>query len=93
MTESQYKEYVKIQEEIKPVKELLFWCGDRYLNRISHAPYPICAIIPRRNFRIGRVGIGTMSSETYKLPKDLQDKITAVMEDWLAEKEKILEDI
>lgn len=33
MTKEQYKKYDKIQEELRPVKWFLNWCGDRYKDK------------------------------------------------------------
>lgn len=33
MTREQYKKYDKIQEELRPVKWFLNWCGDRYKDK------------------------------------------------------------
>lgn len=92
MTEAQYEKYVKIKEEIEPVKNMLFWCGNRYANKLSLCRYLIRAIL-RPKLLLGRIGCGCISSEEYELPKELQDKLIMVMEEWVADKEKQLESI
>lgn len=92
MTESQYKEYTKIKAEIAPERELLFWCGNRYANKLGFC-YHIRAMLRRRKLMLERIGYGAIDSEEYELPRDLQDKLIQVMEDWLSEKEKQLESI
>lgn len=92
MTEKQYKDYEKIRAEIEPLKDFLFWCGNKY-----HCPSVSnynCRIITKlKRFLIGRTGYGCIPNEEVELPRVLQLKIIQVIEDYVAEKEKEMEEL
>ncbi len=92
MTEQQYRNYKIISEELKPIKDFLFWCGEKYKCN-SVEKYNCRLITKAKEFLIGRQGYGAMESTEVLLPKELQDRIIEVVEDYVAEKEKELEQI
>lgn len=94
MTEKQYKEYEKITEEIKPLKDFLFWCGvsDRYKCR-SGSNYGCRLITRTKNFLIGRKGYGAIGNTEVCLPAELQKEIVEVVENYVERKEKELEQL
>lgn len=90
MTDKQFEKYKKLKEEIQPLKNFLYWCGNKY-----H-----CDIVGRyqtrilkKKFRIGRVGSGFMESTEVELPQELQSRIIEVIEQYVDEKQKQLDEI
>ena len=92
MTEGQYEEYKNKKEELNPIKEFLYWCGIKYKG-IHINQYKARLIGKRYVIKIGRKGRGAIGETKVDLPKDLQDKIIGVIEDYVEEKEKELSDI
>lgn len=92
MTEQQYKAYEKISEEIAPLKNFLFWCGNRYRER-SVTKYECRLVTKAKELLIGRKGCGGVESREILLPRELQDKIIEVVENYVEEKEKELEQL
>lgn len=92
MTEQQYKDYERISKELKPIKDFLFWCGERYKEK-SVSKYECRLITKAKEILIGRKGYGGIPSTEVPLPEELQDRIIEVVEDYVAEKEKELEQI
>lgn len=92
MKKEQYEKYGKLKEEIEPLKEFLSWCGDRY--HCKHVSHYFCRLIIKSlKFFIGRVGYGAIGSTEIELPLELQKRIVKVIEDYVDEKEKELEQI
>lgn len=84
MTDKQYKEYKKAKEELEPVKNFLFWCGERgYTARLI--PCSKCFLIGIR--------FGFVKDEMYKMPKELRERILITVEDYVKEKERELREI
>ena len=92
MTEQQYKDYERISKELKPIKDFLFWCGERY-KCDSVGKYDCRLITKVKDFLIGRKGNRAIESTEVELSDELQDRIIEVVEDYVAEKEKELEQI
>lgn len=89
MTEQQYKEYERISEEIEPIKKFLFWCGERYKCN-SVGKYDCRLITKVKKILIGRKGYGAIGSTEVELSEELQDRIIEVVEDYVAEKERMV---
>lgn len=89
MTEKLYKKYKKIKEEIEPVKDFLYWCGDKYFHKGATRQRFLFIV------RLEKIAIKITSFFTgekqYELPSELQDEIVKVMEDYIAKKEMELE--
>lgn len=92
MTKKQYIEYTEKSKEIEEIKRFLYWCGVKY-----H-----CKCIAQYPFRIGKAKKFNLRMErhfceeyenTYKIPDELQGKIIDVIENYVEQKEKELEDI
>ena len=93
MTEEQYKKYQALTQEIKPVKEFLSWCGDRYRERaIGQYSFRIKVFGKKLSFRASRHWCSE-TDNTFDIPFELQSRIVAVVEQYMDEKEKELEDI
>lgn len=94
MTEKQYKEYDEKKKRIEPLKQFLSLCGNRYHDKDFVSKYP---------FQIRTVGIRFFlerlfylcnnEEKTFKIPDDLQDRIVNVIEEYVDEKMKELEQI
>lgn len=83
MTEKQFNEYKKISEEIKPIKEFLKFCGDKYAHWAgSQYNFALTIKKPLRN-----------GNDIYELPWVLQDRIIDVIEQYVDEKQKELDEI
>ena len=93
MTEEQYKKYQALTQEIKPVKEFLSWCGDKYRER-AIGQYSFCIKVfgKKFSFRASRHWCSE-TDNTFDIPFELQSRIVAVVEQYMDEKEKELEDI
>lgn len=89
MTEEQYRNYEKIKNQIAPLKYFLKFCGNRYHERMF-GKYPCRLIVKARKFFIELVGMGAISNETYELPKEVQEEIIEVIENYVDRKEKEL---
>ena len=91
MTKEQYKKYDKIQEELRPVKWFLNWCGDRYKDK-SVSKYRFRIITKAKQFFLYK-DIYFARDKEVEIPKDLQKRIVEVIEDWVDEKEQELKNI
>ena len=90
MTEKQFDKYKELQEKIEPLKDFLFWCGNKY-HCGSVSKYGMRII--KKKFCIGRVGFGVIKSTEINLPSELQDRIIEVIENYVDEKQKELDKI
>ena len=88
---NQYKKYDKIQEELRPVKWFLNWCGDRYKDK-SVSKYRFRIITKAKQFFLYK-DIYFARDKEVEIPKDLQKRIVEVIEDWVDEKEQELKNI
>lgn len=96
LTTEQYEKYKEIQEEIKPVKKFLEWCGtDKYkCKNVGKYRFSLRALFESRSVALYRnTHFGTLSDNTYEIPEELQNRIIAVVENYVEEKEKELERI
>lgn len=90
MTEKQYKKYTELKKEIEPLKNFLFWCGKKYrCTSVGHYQTRIL----KKKFCVGRVGCGCIENTEVKLPDELQDRIIEVIENYVDEKQKELDEI
>lgn len=89
MTEQQYQEYQRKKRELDPIKDFLFWCGKKY--RCSLGDYDCKIIVDKMLF--GRVGFGAIASHNFVMPKELKDRVIAVVEQYVDEKELELQNI
>lgn len=94
MTEKQFVKYREIQEEIDPIKEFLFWCGNRYHGN-GFGKYRFKLATCRKRFVLRRVGLagGVVAGDTFKMPRELQERIIEVVEQYFDEKQKELDEI
>ena len=90
MTDKQFKEYQKLSNEIQPLKSFLYWCGNKYHNDM--VSFYQTRII-KKKFCIGRVGAGFMENTEVNLPLILQKRIIDVIEQYVDEKQKELDEI
>ena len=90
MTEIQFKKYKELTEEIEPLKNFLFWCGKKY--RCSSVGSYQTRIL-KKKFCVGRVGCGAIESTEVKLPLELQSRIVDVIEQYVDEKQKEIDEI
>lgn len=84
MTDKQYEEYKKAKEELEPVKNFLFWCGER--------GYTARLIPCSKRFWLG-VRFGFVKDEMFKMPKELRERILITIKEYVEEKEKELREI
>jgi hypothetical protein len=94
MTEKQFAKYKKIQEELEPIKEFLFWCGNRYHNNCV-GKYHFKIGTYRKHFALKRIGLagGVVADDTFEMPYELQNRIVEVIEQYCDEKQKELDEI
>lgn len=88
MTQEQFIKYERISKDIAEIESFLGWCGKKYHCRYVRE-YPIKLI--KRKFSIGL--IGSIKDTEIAIPKDLQDRIIDVIENYVDEKHKELEEI
>lgn len=91
MTETQYKSYSAIREEIEPIKDFLTFCGDRY-HKKGFPKYPFSLVKIAEKIAVKFLS-PVSGAETCELPKELRDEIIKVIEDYVTRKEKELEEI
>lgn len=89
MTKEQYNKYNQIETELKPIKDFLFYCGNKYHEK--GVRYDLIRLIIKRQFRIGTRKI--MYNKDFDVPKDLHDKIIDTIEQYIDEKEKEMQEI
>ncbi len=91
MTEKEYLQYKHIKDEIDELKDFLAWCGNKYhCLGISHYR---AKLKKKRKFLIGRVGCGAIGDTELELPSVLQDRIIEIMENYVDEKQKELDEL
>ena len=89
MTEQQYQEYQRKKRELDPIKDFLFWCGNRHRKCLGE--YDSKIIVEKMLF--GMIGFGAISSKEFVMPKELRDRVIAVVEQYVDEKELELQSI
>ena len=93
MTKEQYEKYTTINEELKPLKSFLMWCGKRYKDN-SVSKYPFKIDKKTKKFTLRRIGFSnSISNNTYEISVELQNRIIETIENYVVEKEKELQDI
>lgn len=89
MTKEQYDKYEEIKKDLEPIKDFLFYCGNKYHEK------GVCSflskLIIKRQFRIGTRK--NMDNIEFVVPRDLHNKIIDVIEQYVDEKEKEMEEI
>ena len=89
MTKEQYNKYKQIETELVPIKDFLFYCGNKYHEK--RVSYFLSRLIIKRKFRIGTRRI--MDNKVFDVPRDLHDKIIDTIEQYVDEKEKEMQEI
>lgn len=89
MTEQQYQAYQKTKRELESIKDFLFWCGNRHRKCLGE--YDSKIIVDKMLF--GRVGFGAIASHNFVMPQELRDRVIAVVEQYVDEKELELQNI
>lgn len=93
MTETQFKKYQKIKKELEPIKEFLFWCGNKYRHK-AVSKYRFKIGVHRKGFSLIRIDpTSTITENRYEIPYELQQRIVETIEQYFEEKEKELEAI
>ena len=93
MTKDQYEKYQKLSEEMEPVKDFLFWCGEKYNGRVvAKHPFSIKMIRKRFSLFVNRYWCNEKDN-TFDIPLDLQNKIIEIMEQYIDEKEREMKEI
>lgn len=91
MTNEQYENYKKKKEELESIKGFLFWCGNRY--KKTDYSYNFSIRTKCKDFFMNRSLIFSKEEKNYKMPKELQTRIVKVIEDYVDEVEKEMEEI
>lgn len=96
MTEQQYIRYKAINDEAERLKDFLSFCGKKY--RVPFVgPYQINLVKKekkvKRFFSIQRAARGAINSEELKINEVLQERIIDVIEQYVDELQKKLEEI
>lgn len=92
MTKEQVEKYRKIEDEIRPLKEYMKFCGERFRKYTNCNPWKM------RLRRLGKVirlsGRGLPECYTdIAIPKELQIEIVAVIENYIERREKEMEEL
>lgn len=89
MTKEQYDKYEEIKKDLEPIKDFLFYCGNKYHEKGVF--YFLTKLIIKRQFRIGTRK--SMDNIEFVVPRDLHNRIIDVIEQYVDEKEKEMEEI
>lgn len=90
MTKEQYELYQEKENEIKRVRDFCFWCGDKH-KEIYSSRYFFDLVTKGKDLFLHRKCSGSSEKDnTYEIPKELQERIIKVTEDYLDEKEQEL---
>ena len=89
MTKEQFGKYAEIEKELRPIRDFLFYCGNRYHEK--GVSYCLSRLIIKRSFWIGTRRL--MDNKEFDVPRDLHDKIIDTIEQYIDEKEKELQEI
>lgn len=92
MTNDQFEKYKKLQGDLKPVKDFLFWCGKKHHSEFIMGVYQFALVTKFRSILLEKKDYPCVG-ERYEIPFDLQLRIVDVVEQWADEKEKELEEI
>ena len=86
MTDKQYKEYKKAKEELEPVKNFLFWCGEKRVPSQTDSLFKMF-------FASLGIKFGFAKDEIFKMPKELRERVLLTIKDYVEEKETEMGDI
>lgn len=89
MTKEQYNKYKQIETELAPIKNFLSYCGNKYHEKGFR--YFLSRLIIKRQVRIGINKF--MDNQIFDVPRELHDKIIDVIERYVDEKEKEMQEI
>lgn len=89
MTKEQYNKYKQIETELEPIKDFLFYCGNKYHEK--GVRYFLSNLIIKKQLRIGTNKF--MDNKVFDVPKVLHDKIIDIIEQYVDEKEKEMQEI
>lgn len=97
MTKNQYEEYKKLNDEIENLKLFLFYCSKKYQYHMFYTYY-LFSLIPikkfSKHFKLRIKDITRRENDkTFDISKDLHDRIINVIEEYVDEKEKELEEL
>lgn len=97
MTRDDYEKYKKLNEEIENIKNFLFYCGKRYRCKLFFTRY-LFDLLPIKGFNKyfklrNKCGDLSDGNDIYDIPRDLQERIIDVVEDYVDEKERELEEL
>ena len=93
MTNEQYEKYKSLSEELVPVKQFLNFCGDKYHNG-CYGWYKFKILTKLKEFfMFAETNWGSMEERSYRMPKELQQRIVKVIEEYVDEKEEELKKI
>lgn len=94
MTEEQYKKYTDIKNEIKILKDFLYFCGDKYRAEMTtQHKFSIKFFKSIKDKFFLQEKLSMSNNDTYELPKELQKRIIEVVEQYVEEREKEMENI
>lgn len=92
MTKEQFEAYNKSKQEIKPVRDFLTWCGDKYHTK-GICKYRFLIFGKRKLFFQMKAHFMRREENLFEIPDDLQDEIIKVVERWVDKKEQELLEI
>lgn len=89
MTKEQYNKYEEIKRDLEPIKDFLFYCGNKYHEKGVRCF--LSELIIKRQIWIGTRRI--MNNREFAVPRDLHNRIIDVIEQYVDEKEKEMQEI
>lgn len=93
MTQEQFNKYQDIEKEIAPIKNFLCWTGKKYKDRmLSNYRFSIKTIGAKFGLYMHRC-FCTVPENTFELPTELQDRIIEIIEKYVDEKQKQLDEL
>ena len=92
MTEKQFEEYRKTKKEVDEIKDFLGWCGKKYKFH-GTSLFQTRVIGRKASISVGRKGYGAIGNTEILLPKELQESIIDLIEQYVERREKEMEEI
>ena len=93
MTDKQYKQYTELKKKLDPIIHFLNSCGNRYHNNFF-AKYNFLIDTYQKVFVLRKKWhIGSIPDNSYDLPYELQERIIEVIEQYVDERQKELDEI